>query len=119
MLQCIVSFLVQVALQGLKNILFAGATLKEIPGNTNTNPYAVLVEDAGGLDSLETLQDHQSEDISSKAIEILSSYFEAASDNEEDSFVPSLPPQGLYAFPAAERDMPLSQPEGTFDFNVV
>jgi hypothetical protein len=87
-----------------------------MPGTASANPYSLIVEDAGALDLLEHLQDHQSEDISCKATEILSSYFEAASD-DNGAVVPDLGQQGMYAFPAAARDM--SQAEGTFDFKVV
>ena len=64
------------ALEGLKNILSAAEKLRALPGSNGENVYAVMLEDAGGLDLLENLQNHSSEDVSSKAVEILSTFFE-------------------------------------------
>lgn len=68
--------LFQVALEGLKNILSAAEKLRALPGSNGENVYAAMLEDAGGLDLLENLQNHSSQEISSKAVEILSTFFE-------------------------------------------
>ena len=61
----------QVALEGLKNILASGERLKDMPGSTNQNVYGVMLEEAGGLDLLENLQNHNVDEIANKALEIL------------------------------------------------
>lgn len=108
----------QVALEGLKNILAAGEKHKDMPGSANTNAYSVLLEDAGGLDLLEGLQNHQSEEIASKAVDILSTYFEAATD-DNDGAMPAVGQQGMYQFPQASMDDSQSGAEASFNFGGV
>ncbi len=48
--------IITVALEGLENILKVGDQLKKMPGYQNVNPYAQLIEDAEGLDKIESLQ---------------------------------------------------------------
>jgi len=48
--------IVTVALEGLENILKVGEALRKQPGGSGQNPYAQLVEDAEGLDKIESLQ---------------------------------------------------------------
>jgi len=48
--------IVTVALEGLENILKMGEALRAQPGGGGQNPYAQLVEDAEGLDKIESLQ---------------------------------------------------------------
>lgn len=106
---------VQVALEGLKNILTAGERLKEMPGSTNQNAYGIMLEEAGGLDLLENLQNHTSEDIANKAIDILQSFFEAATD-DNDGGMPNVGNQGMYDFMKEESQ---SGGEASFNFRAV
>jgi importin subunit alpha-6/7 len=105
-------------MEGLKNILAAGERLRDMPGSANTNTYSVLLEDAGGLDLLENLQNHPSEDIASKAVEILSTYFEAATDDNEAA-IPAIGGQGMYQFPASGMENSGSEAEASFNFGGV
>lgn len=74
------------ALEGLKNILSAAEKLRALPGSNGENVYAVMLEDAGGLDLLENLQNHSSEDVSSKAVEILSTFFEVRAPSGQSTY---------------------------------
>jgi hypothetical protein len=108
----------QVAMEGIKNILAAGERLRDMPGSTNTNAYSIILESSGGLDLLENLQNHQSEDIASRAVEILSTYFEAATD-DNDAAVPAIGGQGMYQFPASGMENSGSEAEASFNFGGV
>eukprot|EP00127_Corallochytrium_limacisporum_P001618 Clim_evm15s70 gene=Clim_evmTU15s70 len=84
---------IQVALDGLENILKVGQ--KEAQFNTGKNIYALMIEDCNGLQKIEDLQDHANEDIYKKSYEIIDHFFSA----EEDD--PDLNPQtqgNQYAF---------------------
>ena len=107
----------QVALEGLKNILTAGERLKDMPGSSNQNQYGLLLEEAGGLDLLENLQNHTTEDIANKAVDILQSFFEAATD-DNDQGMPAVGNAGMYNFgePMAKDD---SGGEASFNFGGV
>jgi len=91
-----------VILEALENILRAGqrlqaAGVQDIRHPTiaisqlltpDVNPYAIIVEALGGLDAIEVLQQHESEDVYDKASSILVKYFEA--DAEPVEGAPSL-----------------------------
>jgi importin subunit alpha-6/7 len=109
---------VQVALEGLKNILSAGERLKEMPGSSSQNPYGLMLEEAGGLDLLENLQNHTTEDIAAKAVDILQSFFEAATD-DNDAAMPAVGTAGMYDFGgggAMQRDDSQTGAEASFNF---
>lgn len=69
------SDIVQVALNALENILKTGEKCNEKP-----NPFAILIEECGGLDKIEYLQSHENRDIYYKAFLIIENYF----GNEEE-----------------------------------
>lgn len=92
----------QVALEGLKNILAAAEKLRSLPGSNGENVYAVILEDAGGLDLLENLQNHSSEEISTKAVEILSTFFEVLP--EDENAVPVVDSAGMFNFAGQGMD---------------
>ena len=95
LLTCSDARIIIVALEGLENILKVGEDEKTANG---MNPYVTQIEDAGGLDKIEHLQEHQNEDIYNKAVTLLESYFELE-DVEGENLVP--PPgqdQGAYLF---------------------
>ncbi|XP_059615515.1 importin subunit alpha-7 [Phlebotomus argentipes] len=74
--------IVQVALNGLENILKAGDQR-----NTKPNPYAVAIEECYGLDKIEFLQSHQNIEIYQKAFDIIEHYF--GSEEEDARVAPS------------------------------
>lgn len=60
---------VAVVLDGLANILNAANKLGE------ADKVAVMIEECGGLDCLETLQTHENEKVYEKALAIIETYF--------------------------------------------
>ena len=51
--------------------LKVGEAEKELGGPEGNNPYATQIDEAGGLDRIEQLQNHTAEDIYEKAVSIL------------------------------------------------
>lgn len=74
--------IVTVAMEGLENILKVGETEKDLGVTGGTNLYAAYIDQAGGLDKIESLQTHQNNDIYEKAVKILETYF--GLDDEEE-----------------------------------
>ncbi|XP_070507373.1 importin subunit alpha-7 [Chironomus tepperi] len=74
--------IVQVALNGLENILKSGEQSYQKP-----NPYAVLIEECYGLDKIEFLQTHEKTEIYERAYSILQEYY--GNDEEDQMVAPS------------------------------
>lgn len=74
--------IIQVALNGLDNILKLGAV--EAKHTNGTNPYAIMIEECSGLDKIEQLQSHENIEIYQKAFHLIETYFGA----EEEENVP-------------------------------
>ena len=68
--------IVTVALEGLENILKVGDAEAKAQGLAQ-NVYATCIDEAGGLDKIEQLREHESEDVYEKAVKILETYFGA------------------------------------------
>ncbi|XP_048468857.1 importin subunit alpha-7-like [Rhincodon typus] len=77
------SKIVQVALNGLENILRLGEQEAKQNG-TGINPYCSLIEEAYGLDKIEFLQSHENQEIYQKAFDLIEHYFGV---EEEDSSI--------------------------------
>jgi importin subunit alpha-1 len=104
--------IIVVVIEGLHNILEAGEKQAKY-ANTDENPYARLVEEAGGLDKLEELQNHPSEEIYKKAVDILEKFYQAEEDDQNVApRVNQLAP-GQFAFGVA----PNTAPNGGFIFS--
>jgi len=73
------SRIITVALEGIENILRAGESLTV----NGFNQYALLVEEAQGVDRIENLQTHVNHDIYSKALKILETYFSGTGEPVE------------------------------------
>lgn len=80
LLQTIDTKVIEVALNGLDNILKLG--LHDARVNGGNNPYAIKIEECSGLDKIEFLQGHQNEKIYKKAFQLIENYF---SQEEEDT----------------------------------
>uniref|UniRef100_A0A915KAU0 Importin subunit alpha n=1 Tax=Romanomermis culicivorax TaxID=13658 RepID=A0A915KAU0_ROMCU len=76
------SNIVSVALNGLENILKVGQQLDK-----NQNPYAVLIEECGGLDKIEFLQQHENMEIYLKAYDLIEKFFGSANEDNEDKML--------------------------------
>ncbi|UJR31377.1 hypothetical protein I4U23_018871 [Adineta vaga] len=77
--------IIQVAFNGLENILKLGAA--EAKRTNGPNPYAIMIEECFGLDKIEYLQSHENIEIYQKAFHLIETYFGV----EEDE---NLPQQG-------------------------
>ncbi|EPS72677.1 impa2, partial [Genlisea aurea] len=67
--------IVTVCLEGLENILKVGESEKNQGNSGNVNVFAQLVDEAEGLDKIETLQSHDNNEIYEKAVKILEAYW--------------------------------------------
>ncbi|KAH7444304.1 hypothetical protein KP509_02G072800 [Ceratopteris richardii] len=81
LLTCADARIVTVCLEGLENILKVGEAEKELGNTGGINMYAQLIDDAEGLEKIESLQMHDNTDIYEKAVKLLETYW---ADEEED-----------------------------------
>jgi hypothetical protein len=72
--------IIQVALNGLDNILKLGAV--ESKRTNGPNPYTIMIEECYGLDKIESLQSHENIEIYQKAFHLIETYFGV--DEEEN-----------------------------------
>ncbi|CAL4068998.1 unnamed protein product, partial [Meganyctiphanes norvegica] len=101
--------IVQVALNGIQNILQLGE--QESKNTFGVNPYAVLVEECYGLDKIEFLQSHENLEIYQKAFEIIEHYF--GGEEEDSKVAPSVDESGQQFQFNPEAGTP---PQGGFNF---
>jgi len=101
---------IQVALDGLDNILKVGEMDKTASGST-TNQYATFVEEAGGMITIHNLQQHDNLDIYKKAFNIMDRYFPDDEDVDTAIDAPALDSQGQFAFHSD-----VAAPQGGFSF---
>ncbi|KAK4053355.1 Importin subunit alpha-1 [Microbotryomycetes sp. JL221] len=104
--------IIQVALDGLENILKVGEADKELNGGVNQ--YAALVEEVGGMLTIHNLQHHENLEIYKKCFHLmlsLTSYF--PEDEGEDTGIGAaqVDAQGAFAF---QSDV--AAPQGGFSF---
>jgi len=74
----------EVALDALDNILRVGADVLTAAG---ANPYAVTIEECGGLDKIEHVQTSPDEKLYQKACQIISKYFPDEENTASEVFV--------------------------------
>ncbi|KAJ4848243.1 hypothetical protein Tsubulata_042289, partial [Turnera subulata] len=74
---------VAACLGGLENILKVGEAERMNSGYVNL--YAQLIEEAGGLDKIESLQNHKNNEIYEKAVKIIETYWQEDEDNTDES----------------------------------
>ena len=90
--------IVNVALEGLENILKVGENDTKQTGQPND--MAQLIHEANGLEKIENLQQHETESIYEKAVKILETYLGA--EEEDDQVAPQANGQ-QFAFGAAQQ----------------
>lgn len=73
-----------VGLEGIEGILRVGQSRAEVRGGAE-NPYCDALEACGGIDKVEELQNHADEDVYSRALRILETYFVVGEDSGNDS----------------------------------
>jgi hypothetical protein len=98
--------IIVVALDGLDNILRVGEMEKP---NTmdGLNPYALLIEECGGLDMIQQLQVHENNDVYKKTFQIIDKYY---NDEEDDQEPQMMGDDAAFTF----QDQ---APQGGFDFS--
>lgn len=118
LLACPDNKIIQVALDGLENILKVGDMDKEASENSaeqNINRYALFIEEAGGMEKIHDCQNNINEEIYMKAYNIIEKYF---SDEDEaggdiDSAAPQQGEGGTFGFGAQQQQ---AQQSGGFNF---
>ncbi|KAK1279148.1 hypothetical protein QJS04_geneDACA007162 [Acorus gramineus] len=86
--------IVTVCLEGLENILKVGEAEKNLGNTGGVNLYAQMIDEAEGLEKIESLQSHDNTEIYEKAVKILETYWL----EEEDEAMPTgdaAPQQGF------------------------
>lgn len=102
------SKILQVALNGLENILRLGD--QHAKSSNGSNPYAVMIEECYGLDKIEFLQSHENRDIYQKAFDMIERYF--GTEEEDRAIAPEVDQNSeQYQFQTA-NDAPM----GGFNF---
>jgi len=99
--------IIQVALDGLENILKVGDMDKD--QNGGLNPYAMYIEEAGGMLSIHDLQTHENNEIYKKTFFLMDKYFPDDEEAEVDGA--QVDESGAFAF---QSD--LQAPTGGFSF---
>uniref|UniRef100_A0A8B9KRC9 Importin subunit alpha n=1 Tax=Astyanax mexicanus TaxID=7994 RepID=A0A8B9KRC9_ASTMX len=89
------SQVVQVVLDGLKNIL--------IMAGEEASTIAEIIEECGGLEKIENLQQHENEDIYKLAFEIIDQYFSGDDIDEDPSLIPEATQGGTFNFDPASN----------------
>nr|GLL42550.1 importin subunit alpha-like [Ipomoea trifida] len=102
--------IVTVCLEGLENILKVGETEKAADADPDSvNIYAQLIDEADGLDKIESLQNHDNNEIYEKAIKLLETYW---LEDEDEQVTSGDAPQPGFDFGGGE----LNVPSGGFNF---
>ena len=99
--------IVEVALEGLENILKVGEA--DSKANNAKNEMATFVAEAEGLQKIEDLQQHDNEGIYEKAIKLLETFFDV--DVEEDDMIAPEVQGNQYTFGAGQGG------QGGFNYN--
>ncbi|KAF2104917.1 ARM repeat-containing protein [Rhizodiscina lignyota] len=113
LLACPDNKIIQVALDGLENILKVGEMDKEAAEAGNADPinrYALFIEEVGGMEKIHECQNNANEEIYMKAYNIIEKYF--SDDEEAAGDINDLAPQqGQDAFGFGAQ-----QQQGGFNF---
>ncbi|KAJ1915988.1 Importin subunit alpha-1 [Tieghemiomyces parasiticus] len=103
--------IIQVALDGLENILKVGELDKETR-NEETNLYSLYIEEAGGMEKIHNLQVHDNLEIYKKSYSIIDKYYNEDEGEEDDELNPEVNDEtGEFAFQSN-----VSAPQGGFNF---
>lgn len=76
------SKIITVALEAIEAILNAGEALNRLAG------YVSFVDESDGIDKIENLQEHETDDIYEKAVYIIEKYFGCDDAQEDENLVP-------------------------------
>ncbi|KAH9817932.1 armadillo-type protein [Melampsora americana] len=104
--------IIQVALDGLDNILKVGEADKEI--NNGMNIYATYIEEAGGMHTIHNLQHHENLEIYKKCFFIMDKYYADEEGEESGVTAPQVDETGTFAFQTDAA----AAPQGGFSFGM-
>lgn len=102
LLVCPDNKIIQVALDGLENILKVGDLDKQAAGDAPDaiNRYALFIEECGGMEKIHECQTNANEEIYMKAYNIIEKYFSDEEENADDGLAPAQGPNGTFGFGA-------------------
>ncbi|KAK3064458.1 Importin subunit alpha-1, partial [Teratosphaeriaceae sp. CCFEE 6253] len=118
LLTCPDNKIIQVALDGLENILKVGDMDKEASEGTGEQPvnrYALFIEDCSGMEKIHDCQNNSNEEIYMKAYHLIEKYF---SDEEADAELNESAPQGQdgqFGFGAQQQQQNFNFANGAAD----
>ncbi len=97
LLDCLDNKIIQVALDGLENILKIGDLDKA--SNAGVNRFALYIEEAGGMEKIHACQNNANSEIYQKSYTIIEKYFGEDEDDAEDaSLAPQTNDTGTFSF---------------------
>ena len=100
LLGCPDNKIIQVALDGLENILKIGDLDKQSAGDgpENVNRYALFIEECGGMEKIHECQNNANEEIYMKAYNIIEKYFSDEDENADEGMAQNVGPNGTFGF---------------------
>ncbi|KAF7495561.1 Importin subunit alpha-7 [Sarcoptes scabiei] len=99
---------ISVALNGIENMLKVGELIKN--ENNGLNPCALAVEQCGGLDKIEMLQEYVNVDVYRKVFSIIETYF---ADEDDDSKMGPTIQNDQFQFGTTPAEIPSSNSDFT------
>jgi importin subunit alpha-6/7 len=109
LLMCPDNKIIQVALDGLENILKVGEMDREAAANSAEqqpiNRYALFIEECGGMEKIHDCQNNANEEIYMKAYNIIEKYFsdEEGEGNDINELAPQQGQDGTFGFGAQQQ----------------
>jgi importin subunit alpha-1 len=101
LLSCPDNKIIQVALDGLENILKVGDLDKQASGEgAGLNRYSLFIEECGGMEKIHDCQNNANEEIYMKAFNIIEKYFSDEEENADDGMTQGTGPNGTFGFAA-------------------
>lgn len=102
LLACPDNKIIQVALDGLENILKVGDLDKQAAGEAPDaiNRYALFIEECGGMEKIHECQTNANEEIYMKAYNIIEKYFSDEDENADDGMAQAQGQNGAFGFGA-------------------
>ncbi|KAK8038130.1 Importin subunit alpha-1 [Apiospora phragmitis] len=90
LLACPDNKIIQVALDGLENILKVGDLDKQAAGEgaESINRYALFIEECGGMEKIHDCQNNANEEIYMKSYNIIEKYFSDEDENADEAMAP-------------------------------
>lgn len=117
LLSCPDNKIIQVALDGLENILKVGEMDKEASdasADQNVNHFALYIEEAGGMEKIHDCQNNINEEIYMKAFNIIGKYFSDEDEAGADMNAPQQAEGANFGFGAQQQQK--QQPGAGFNF---